>query len=802
MPGALVKVALCLPVLLLLGCQSSSETAPVYNQTPVVSTNAALFDPTGDAATFIPLPNILATATAADPLAGRAVNTAMTPPEALAYVNQYEMGSTQAVSGVNAPIYLRFTYPVDPKTVTPATVKVFQITADSASPSATENNPLGFTDISTAFTYQLAANGTDLELFPNYPLLPGTRYAYVVTNQVMDLATEAAIIPSIYFSYLKSPVPLTGATAGLEPIRANATVQTQIALSGYYKTMSDLVTAAKATSITSLDEIAVMGRFITSGAGYLVTDPATPATSTIPVESAFRAFAAAGIPTTPLAAEPIWNDGITITAAFTKGNANPLLTTNAIWTAIFNGEGVPAAAQPAVPASLGAVVLGTINSANLALDPVVVAANATTMTLTGAAATAAYNPLFEAGVVQSFRNAKGQWLGYYNVPSTINFIYLAPATAAPVGGFPLVIYQHGIGSSKESVTSLAQALTGSGFAVVAIDLPLHNANAITGHTTPTQWVQDFMAVGAPLSTRSNIQQAAFNLHRLELTAETGGFTAGLAGKGLGAFVPNYATMPKFVGISLGSIVGAYYLAGNTQVDGTTGSFTTASVSASMKAYLSVPGGRTAYLIQNSPAFSGTVNAGLAAMGINVGTPTYNEFFQVTQSVVDIADPATMTTPISGTTVSRLAGRVLIEEDTNTYDASGAMLGGDLVIPNANTRYFGNALGGDLMFEAAGVNIAPGFGQVGYTGAATPTIPVQFMYGLTATGSVVPDDFMGAIPSAPTASAPKQGYFQFNQPGVSHGSLLDPTGSATATGLIQKQMVYFLLGGIVVDPTQN
>ena len=801
MPGALVKVALCLPVLLLLGCQSSSVSAPVYDQTPVISTNAALFDPTGDAATFIPLPNILATATAADPMAGRAVNTAMTPPQALAYVNQYEMGSSQAVSGVNAPIYLRFTYPVDPKTVTPATVKVFQITADSASPSATENKPLGFTDISTAFTYQLAANGTDLQLFPNYPLLPATRYAYVVTNQVMDLAVQAPIIPSIYFSYLKSPVPLTGATAALEPIRANTTVQTQVALSGYYKTMSDLVAASKTTSITSLDEIAVMGRFITSGAGYVVTNPASAATSTIPVESALRAFAAAGIPGTPLAAMPLWNNGINVTAAFTQGNANPALSTQAIWTAIFTGEGIPAAAQPAVPASLGLVVLGSINSANLALDPVVVAANATTETLTGAAATAAYNPIFEAGVVQSFRNATGQWLGYYNVPTTVPFIYLAPSTPAPKGGFPLVIYQHGIGSSKESVTSLAGALTSSGFAVVAIDLPLHNSLAITGHTTPTQWVEDFLAIGAPLATRSSIQQAAFNLHRLELTAETGGFTAALAIPGLGAYAPNYATMPKFVGISLGSIVGAYYLAGNTQVDATTGSFTPASISASMKAYLSVPGGRTAYLIQNSPDFAPVVNGGLAALGILPGTATYNEFFQVTQSVVDIADPATMTTPVMGTTVSRLAGRLLIQEDTNTYDASGNMLGGDLVIPNAYTRYFGNALGGDLMFEAAGVNIAPGFGQVGYA-TATPSVPVQFMYGLTATGSVVPDDFVGALPSAPTASAPMQGYFQFNQPGVSHGSLLDPTGSPTATGLIQRQMVYFLLGGIVVDPTQH
>jgi hypothetical protein len=50
------------------------------------------------------------------------------------------------------------------------------------------------------------------------------------------------------------------------------------------------------------------------------------------------------------------------------------------------------------------------------------------------------------------------------------------------------------------------------------------------------------------------------------------------------------------------------------------------------------------------------------------------------------------------------------------------------------------------------------------------------------------------------TGPKEGYFQFNQAGVSHGFLLDPTASPTATGLAQRQMVYFLKLGIVVDPT--
>jgi hypothetical protein len=768
---------------------------PLAQQTAAVSTNAALFDPTGDATTFVPLPNLLATATAADPLASRPVNTAMTPPEALAYVNQYEMGGTGAVSGVNAPIYLSFTYPVDPKSVTPATVKVFQITADSASTSATENNPLGFTDVSTLFTYQLASNGTDLQLFPNFPLLPATRYVYVVTNQVLDLATEAPVIPSIYFNYLKGSTAPSGAAAALAPVWANDVVDGQIVLSGYHKTMNDLVTASAKTTITSVDEIALIGRFITTGAGYLVTDPTTTPATILPMESAIRAFAAAGIPQTPLAAvTPSWSNAITVATTFTKNNATPQLTTQAYWTAALTALGDTAPGT--VPASLGAVVLGSINSAQLALDPIAVAAavaaDPTSPTLPAVAAST-FSPAYESGVVQSFRNATGQWLGFYNVPAAIDFVYLTPASSAPVGGYPLVIYQHGIGLAKETVLALAQSLTSAGFAVVAIDLPLHNSLGLPD-ATPTQWAEDFMAVGAPLMTRSNIQQAAFNLHRLELTVATGNFQV------LGALAPSYATTPKFVGISLGSIVGAYYLAGNAQVDSTTGSFTQASVAASMKGYLSVPGGCTAYLIQNSPDFAPAVNAGLAAAtpAVLPGTALYNQFFQITQSVVDPADPATETLPVMGTTISRLAGRLLVEEDTNTYSASGTMLGGDLVIPNAYTRYFGAALGGNLELEAAGVSIAPNFAQVLPGGATAPA--AQFMFSLTATGSLLPDDVTAAL--SPAAAAPKEGYYQFNQAGIEHASLIDPSQSNPANmTLLQTQMVFFLLEGIVIDPTQ-
>ena len=125
---------------------------------------------------------------------------------------------------------------------------------------------------------------------------------------------------------------------------------------------------------------------------------------------------------------------IGVSATFTKNNNVPELTTQAYWTAALTALG--STTPGTVPASLGAVVTGTINSAQLALDPIVVAANATTQDLSAVAASA-HNPAFEAGVVQSFRNASGQWLGFYNVPTAIDFVYLAAATPAVLPGTAL-----------------------------------------------------------------------------------------------------------------------------------------------------------------------------------------------------------------------------------------------------------------------------------------------------------------------------------------------------------------------------
>jgi hypothetical protein len=796
MKPLLQRLALYLVILLALGCSSGSGVSED------TSSNAVLFDPTtGD----VPLPNILATAAAKDPITQytdpatgnvimRPLNTPMNPLEALSYVNRYEVAGSNAVAGVNAPIYLRFSGPLVPSTVNGANIKVFQITPDSASPTATENNALGFSDVTSMFSFVYSPGSSDVTLFPNFPLLPATRYLYLVTNRVKDAVTGGSVTSSLYFGALKSTLPLGGPFAGLEPIWADTLDAGghNILLSGYHKLMNDLIAASAVTTVAGRSQIAGLGRFITTAAGFVATDPvANPTTSLIPVESALRAFAAGselpgGLP------GKSWigagKNAVTVTSP-------PGFTAAAYWFSVTGGAAT-------APLSVGAVVTGSFTSADLSMNPVV-AHNNPNMNLqvpfgTYSAATS---------VVQPFRDPNtGRLTGYYYTERQVPFVYLAPAGTPPVGGWPLVIFQHGINGEKEQVVPVAGALTAAGFAVVAIDLPLHGELAFPGHTTGTLWGQDFVALGAPLATRSNIQQGAFNLDRLEFVVATPSFNPLFAAQGfaaLGANAPNPAIKPKFVGISLGSIVGAYYLAGNATLNQTAGQppYTQATLNADMKGLLNVPGGRLAYLLRDSVDFGPSLNAGLAGKGIAVGSPSYNQFFLLTQSVVDPADPATMTTPLPNLLTadllpSRLSGRIAIQEATSTsFDASGKPLNGDLVIPNANTRYLGNALGGrEVLGAPAALAVAPAFRQLSY---ASGRIPSLFMFTL-ASGTPAPKTAPAA--SSAAAAGPREGYFQFDQPDVTHGFLIDAVNSPASIQLAQRQMVYFMTLGLVVDPT--
>ena len=764
----MMRLLLYLGFILVTGCSSSDPSGTNSPRTPLSnSTNAAIFNPlTGE----IPLPNLLVTGKNVDPLVGRVANKPMTAGDALNYVNTYEAYTYGAVAGVNAPIYIRFSSPVDPATVTSANIKVFQLALDSDSPLSTENAALGFKDISGMFDYsKYSAGSTDLLIFPKFPLSPVTRYLYVVTNRVLDAASGKPVISSTYFDVLKSKYELVGSVAALEPIRANKftdTSKASILVSGYAKVMDDLIIRSDRdkTTITSRDDIALMGRFITTISGFVSKDGALSMSSMIPVESALRGFAAGGLPGG--FSGKTWSNSIGTTTT---------QTADAFWAEVKQ-------TATTAPASVSKVIKGAINSGQLSIDPVVAKANASSIDLTSV--TGAYN-YQGAGLLQPYRDTTTKALtGFYHTTTTIPFVYLVPTGTAPSTGWPLVIFQHGINDKKERVTELAGPLTANGYAVVAIDLPLHGELALSGHSS-AYWGLDFMSLPYPLAARANFQQAAFNLHRLDLTLLGGGFAV------LGADAPNRTTVkPKFVALSLGSFVGTYYLAGNTALNSTDPTkplYSIATLSTDMKGLLNVPGGRLAYLLQNSPTYGPPAIAGLANMGIAKDTPAYHSFWLMTQTIWDPTDPATMTTPLAASLPSRLSGRVMMQEAV-----------GDQSIPNDNARYFGNALGGLEALGAPGALVAPGFKQLGYNGGATPRIPATFMYTRTSAGALSAKVDFAA--SSATAVAPAEGYFQFDQTGISHEFLLNPAGSPTATKYAQDQMLYFLNKGIVADPT--
>jgi hypothetical protein len=229
---------------------------------------------------------------------------------------------------------------------------------------------------------------------------------------------------------------------------------------------------------------------------------------------------------------------------------------------------------------------------------------------------------------------------------TIPLFLTIPNAAAgfptkPAAGWPVVIFQHGLRGNRTQAVAIAAAYAAQGFAVAAIDIPLHG---ITDTTSPFYQAANERtfnlnlvnnATGAPpadgvidgsgthiinltsvLTSRDNLRQAAIDI--VQLSRSLPGLD--IDGDTLGDFDP---ARIHYAGISLGGIVGtvANALPGPVQ-----------------SAYLSVPGGGIANLLRESVALSPTVNAGLAASGLVPGLTLYEIFFRNAQTAIDSGDP--------------------------------------------------------------------------------------------------------------------------------------------------------------------
>jgi pimeloyl-ACP methyl ester carboxylesterase len=218
----------------------------------------------------------------------------------------------------------------------------------------------------------------------------------------------------------------------------------------------------------------------------------------------------------------------------------------------------------------------------------------------------------------------------------------------PPAGWPVVIFQHGITLNRTVLFAIADAFAQAGFAVIAIDLPLHGITdtaspfyqgpnsplgnnerhfnldnvGATGVFAPDGQIDNgwqILNVGNPLNARDHIRQAVADTIGLTRTLPGLDFPDGDADPDLDG------NRIHFVGISLGSIISGVFLGFDTDVKTAT---------------LASPAGPWTSILTDPQAldFGAPIRAVLSAQGLPPGTVGFDNFVRDLQTVIDPVDP--------------------------------------------------------------------------------------------------------------------------------------------------------------------
>ena len=223
----------------------------------------------------------------------------------------------------------------------------------------------------------------------------------------------------------------------------------------------------------------------------------------------------------------------------------------------------------------------------------------------------------------------------------------SPAAGRPPGGWPVVLFQHGVTSNRTSMIAIADAFALAGFAMLAIDLPLHGVTDTgsifyqgpgsrmgnnerhfhldnvgdLGSLVPDGQIDNgwqVFNVANPLNARDHGRQAVSDLFHLIRTAPV----LDLDGDGL----PDLdGDRIHFLGVSLGAIFSTPFIALNTE-------FSTATLS-------SAGGPYSQFLVDPMAiAFGRPIRAAVEAAGLPFGTVGFENFVRDLQTVLDPVDP--------------------------------------------------------------------------------------------------------------------------------------------------------------------
>lgn len=514
-----------------------------------------------------------------------------------AAINQLDGFST------TAPISVRFSAPIDPTTLSAASVVMVRLTLDNATkaplvPPATGAQapaPLVYgQDFTAAVSTDVDAGGATLLITPTHPLQPSAGatnigYLVLITAALKDTSGHAAAPDTDYATVRK------GALADLA---AGATTPT-----------------CTAVTDTTLNEICKLTFGHLAIAAALTIDPTTVAlsfsfsTQSISDTMTVLAETYAATPVAPgtIVAEP---SGATTTqfSAQLPGVAD-------VWVGDVTLPyylTAPSAGDPTAPLTKHWTAAGA--SPAPGIDP-------TSRALTRFNPVPAKTADLTVPLLLGVPNAKANF-GHGGCPR-------------PANGYPVVVFMHGITGNRSNAIALMDAYANQCFVVAAIDQPLHgitatdpaallrqpgkerNFDLLASDGTVASSGTYFINLTSLLTSRDNLRQAESDLlwlaHVLPTLSLNANGTPDIDG-----------TRIQLAGQSLGSIVSVAPLA--------------MPATPYLSGLLSVPGGGIANLLRDSPTFSGPINAGLAAQGLTPGLTLYSNFFRDAQTAVDAGDP--------------------------------------------------------------------------------------------------------------------------------------------------------------------
>jgi len=332
----------------------------------------------------------------------------------------------------------------------------------------------------------------------------------------------------------------------------------------------------------------------------------------------------------------------------------------------------------------------------------------------------------------------------------------SPMGTRPAGGWPVVIFQHGITRDRTDAFALSQAFAAAGWVIASIDLPLHGltatanpfyqapneqtfnldlVNNTSGAATPDGVIDStgthFINLPYPLASRDNLRQGATNLLALLRALPT----LDIDGNAVADDID--PTRIGFIGHSLGGIVGTSFAASvPVRVLPDPPYLRTAALIA--------PGGGVAELLRDSPTFGPRINAGLGPQGLTPGTTLYAQYFRDTQTIVDAGDP------LNYAATARANVPIYLAQMVGGAGTPAALP--DQVIPNAATA--------------------------------------RLIAAITSAGASFPRVVAGGV-------LPGSGYVNFIA--GDHGTLLSPAASAAATVELQTEVATFTVAPAVINP---